>query len=378
MHTLFAFMAPTLVVAGDAPSELHLAAELLSREIEVQKNTEQASSRLIIHNSEVAGTAEILQQLTGTLPSPKEVKLAKFWLQFIYKDVAAVDLSENIQPAALLRLNAKLAPQVYLLGGITPSFVDAVMYSHVHRSVGILSKSLRGNFPHLLRWFDNVQHYPEIRGCRRCLPLIHINRTFVEPVKSSPRKKTKPIPKTGAEQAKSTQKAQPEQPLSSLTSMLNIMVGRVVKVTEHPDAAALYVEEIDLGEDSPRTIVSGLRKYISKEDFLNKKVCVLANLKPAKLRGIVSQGMVLCASSEDKSHVELLLPPEDAEVGERLAFENDDGEPLPVLTPKKKIFEKVAPDLKTDEQLRAMYKGKFLLSTKGHVTSSTLKGAAIS
>ena len=62
----------------------------------------------------------------------------------------------------------------------------------------------------------------------------------------------------------------------------------------------------------------------------------------------------------------------------RLAFENDDGEPLPVLTPKKKIFEKVAPDLKTDEQLRAMYKGKFLLSTKGHVTSSTLKGAAIS
>ena len=59
MHTLFAFMAPTLVVAGDAPSELHLAAELLSREIEVQKNTEQ------VHSPKFSVTAPWIDSLVG-------------------------------------------------------------------------------------------------------------------------------------------------------------------------------------------------------------------------------------------------------------------------------------------------------------------------
>nr|CAH7756022.1 unnamed protein product [Callosobruchus chinensis] len=65
---------------------------------------------------------------------------------------------------------------------------------------------------------------------------------------------------------------------------------------KHPEADALYVEKIDLGEEKPRTIVSGLVNFIPIEEMQNRMVVVLCNLKPAKMRGVESQGMVLCAS----------------------------------------------------------------------------------
>lgn len=59
----------------------------------------------------------------------------------------------------------------------------------------------------------------------------------------------------------------------------------------------MYVEKIDLGEETgPRTIVSGLVNFVPIEQMQNRMVVILANLKPANLRGIASHGMVLCAS----------------------------------------------------------------------------------
>lgn len=78
---------------------------------------------------------------------------------------------------------------------------------------------------------------------------------------------------------------------------LDIRVGRIVDVSKHPDADTLYVERIDLGEEAPRTIVSGLAKFVPIEEMQGRFVAVLCNLKPAKMRGVESQGMVLCTSS---------------------------------------------------------------------------------
>lgn len=69
-----------------------------------------------------------------------------------------------------------------------------------------------------------------------------------------------------------------------------------MEVSRHPDADALYVEKIDLGEAQPRTIVSGLVNFIPIEEMKNRMVVVLCNLKATKMRGVESQGMVLCAS----------------------------------------------------------------------------------
>lgn len=79
-------------------------------------------------------------------------------------------------------------------------------------------------------------------------------------------------------------------------SRLDIRIGKIVEVSKHPDADALYVEKIDLGEPTPRTIVSGLVNYVRIEDMRDRMVVVLCNLKAAKMRGVESHGMVLCAS----------------------------------------------------------------------------------
>jgi len=82
---------------------------------------------------------------------------------------------------------------------------------------------------------------------------------------------------------------------------VELTVGKILSIERHPEAEKLYVETIDLGEEEPRTIVSGLVPYYSEEELQGKSVIVVSNLKPAKLRGVKSQGMLLAAEAEDKS-----------------------------------------------------------------------------
>ncbi|CAN0875335.1 Probable methionine--tRNA ligase [Linum grandiflorum] len=137
---------------------------------------------------------------------------------------------------------------------------------------------------------------------------------------------------------------------------LDIRVGLIKKAQKHPDADSLYVEEIDVGEAEPRTVVSGLVKYIPLEEMQNRKVCVLCNLKPASMRGIKSQAMVLAASNSDHTQVELVEAPESAAVGERVKFGGLEGEPDEVLNPKKKVWETLQVEFKTNTDLVACFK----------------------
>merc|ERR1719341_2035657 len=127
---------------------------------------------------------------------------------------------------------------------------------------------------------------------------------------------------------------------------LDFRVGKILHAEKHPDAESLYVEQIDCGEASPRTVVSGLVRFVPLEAMQGRSVVLLCNLKPAKMRGIVSQAMVMCASSPDK--VEILDPPSGAVPGDRVTFQGFPGEPDKELNPKKKVWEQVQPDLLTD------------------------------
>jgi len=64
-------------------------------------------------------------------------------------------------------------------------------------------------------------------------------------------------------------------------SKVDLRIGRVVSVKKHPDADSLYVEEIDIGEAAPRTVCSGLVKFLQPEDIADKLVVLVCNLKPA-------------------------------------------------------------------------------------------------
>ncbi|KAL7238031.1 hypothetical protein ACSBR2_004181 [Camellia fascicularis] len=160
-------------------------------------------------------------------------------------------------------------------------------------------------------------------------------------------------------------------------SRLDIRVGLITKAQKHPDADSLYVEEIDVGEGQPRTVVSGLVKYIPLEDMQNRKVCVLCNLKPATMRGIKSQAMVLAASNSDHTKVELVEPPHSAAVGERVTFPGFKGDPDDVLNPKKKVWETLQVDLHTDSQLVACYKDLPFTTSAGICKVSSISDGSI-
>jgi methionyl-tRNA synthetase len=96
------------------------------------------------------------------------------------------------------------------------------------------------------------------------------------------------------------------------TDRFDIRVARIVEAREHPNAAKLYILDVDLG-DERRQIVAGIRKDYTVDQLRGRKVVLLANLEPAKLRGVESRGMLL--AGEDESAVGLVLPPEEAPIG---------------------------------------------------------------
>jgi len=97
---------------------------------------------------------------------------------------------------------------------------------------------------------------------------------------------------------------------------LDFRVAEILEVEDHPNADKLYILKIKIGKEE-RTIVAGVRKHYSKEDLVGKKIIVFTNLKPAILRGVKSEGMLLAASDGEK--VVLLTPDEDIESGSKIS-----------------------------------------------------------
>ncbi|KAL1772674.1 aminoacyl tRNA synthase complex-interacting multifunctional protein 1 isoform X2 [Sigmodon hispidus] len=159
-------------------------------------------------------------------------------------------------------------------------------------------------------------------------------------------------------------------------SRLDLRVGCIITAKKHPDADSLYVEEVDVGEAAPRTVVSGLVNHVPLEQMQNRMAILLCNLKPAKMRGVLSQAMVMCASSPEK--VEILAPPTGSVPGDRITFDAFPGEPDKELNPKKKIWEQIQPDLHTNAECVATYKGvPFEVKGKGVCKAQTMANSGI-
>ncbi len=94
---------------------------------------------------------------------------------------------------------------------------------------------------------------------------------------------------------------------------LDLRIGNIVDVEDHPNADKLYVLHVDLGDET-RTLVAGLRPYYSIEEMKGRQIVVVTNLKPAKLRGVESRGMLL-AADDGKGKVSLLSPSSPAPPG---------------------------------------------------------------
>ncbi|DBA80051.1 hypothetical protein WJX79_001269 [Trebouxia sp. C0005] len=160
-------------------------------------------------------------------------------------------------------------------------------------------------------------------------------------------------------------------------SRVDLRVGVIKKAWRHPEADSLYVEEVEIGEEAPRQVVSGLVKYIPEAEMQMRRCVLVCNLKPANMRGVKSHAMVLAATSLDGLQVELVEPPVDSAPGDRVTVQGYEEEPDEQLNPKKKIFEQVTPDLKTSAMKLACYQGIPLSTSKGPCTVQSIMGGSI-
>ena len=222
------------------------------------------------------------------------------------------------------------------------------------------------------------------------------------------KKKDKP-PK----QPKQPKAAPPTAPLTP--ALIDLRVGHILRAIPHPNADSLYVSTIAMGDASDaehtttdeetgqtvRTVCSGLNGLVPLAEMQDRKVIVVANLKPVTMRGIKSAAMVLAASPATKEGddphaadrvVELVSPPGDAEAGDKVYFEGwpygEGRGPEKQLNPKKKVWEGIQPGFYTGEDCVVAFdakksevggeeKGDLIVEGRGKCTVKSLKGAVV-
>lgn len=89
-------------------------------------------------------------------------------------------------------------------------------------------------------------------------------------------------------------------------SRIDLRIATVLSAEAHPNADRLMVLKIDLG-DEQRQLVAGIRKHYEAAELVGKRIVIVANLQPATLRGVESQGMLL-AASDDEGRLSLVMP----------------------------------------------------------------------
>ena len=168
-----------------------------------------------------------------------------------------------------------------------------------------------------------------------------------------------------------------------IIARMSFKVGRILDIECHPKDDRLYVESIDIGEANPRRVVSGLAKhYPDSKELVGKKVVLCCNLKFIKLKGVESQGTVMCATDSASGTVRILEPDEGTNAGEVLIWENSgDYEPdEKVNIRKKNTFWKkdIVDKLKTDDEGNMAFDGKAFSTGNGKKVKSPFSNAQIS
>ncbi|XP_058824978.1 tyrosine--tRNA ligase, cytoplasmic isoform X2 [Topomyia yanbarensis] len=158
---------------------------------------------------------------------------------------------------------------------------------------------------------------------------------------------------------------------------VELKVGEITEAVKHSDADTLCILSVDIGSDTKKSIVSNLMAYYSLEDLKGRSVVTVTNMKSSKIRGVESEGLVLCAFNQDK--YELLSVPDGAKLGDRIIAEGFDNTKAEIaqLNPKKKVWDKIQAELKINADGEALWKDFALLTLNGDKITSTLKECSI-
>ncbi|MDR0557849.1 MAG: methionine--tRNA ligase [Treponema sp.] len=156
---------------------------------------------------------------------------------------------------------------------------------------------------------------------------------------------------------------------------LDLRVAEIVKIERHPKADKLYIETLDIAGEE-RIIVSGLVPFYKEEELLNKRIIIAYNLKPAKLRGVESRGMLLAASVKDAEGGEIVevLDAGDAPVGTRIALEGS----VPPAAPPAEITidDFLAAPIAVQDRV-VMAEGKKLCAARNPIVTKVVINGAV-
>ncbi|GAA5911528.1 Arc1p [Sporobolomyces salmoneus] len=367
----------------------------------------------------------------GLGASEEQRTQAKEWLNKV--ESGKFDSAEDVKS-----INEHLLPKTFVAGESLTA-ADLAVFAAVHPYIAKASHSDLLSHAAVTRHFDHVQNLPLVstalaRSSLFTPSAVSINVTDVPAVEIKPDVKVKKPKAEGAaapaeqpskkankeavvgdkkkaeqrsenaeqvkgsekkpkgekkEKAPKEKKPAPPAPVVEAPApwMVDLRVGKIIDVKLHPDADSLYVETIDIGEPEPRTVVSGLVKYMTLDQMRGSTLITVCNLKPVAMRGVKSFAMVLCATSPDgkDSGVEFVNPPPGSVPGDRVYFEGfEDKTALELLNPKKKIFETVQPGFTTLENKEAAWvdkeSGKVhkIVTEKGVCAAANFVGASLS
>lgn len=113
-------------------------------------------------------------------------------------------------------------------------------------------------------------------------------------------------------------------------NLLHLRVGQITAIEQHPSADKLFVSQVSLGGQESLQVCSGLVGLVQRETLLSRMVVVVCNLKPSKMRGVKSEGMLLCSEKvvgdSDEYRVMPICHPDGSQPGQELKF--DGAEPV--------------------------------------------------
>lgn len=382
------------------------------------QQAEQPNAQLRAAVEAVEGPKELKQalQMRWLGRSADEQARVAQWLSVKAAQGNAEDSDE-----VLAAMDAELRERTFLATQLQPSLADAAMFWAMRDAI---SAKTADAAPAAARWFNSLQADEDVQDAagdslkKVVFPTAAFDALAKIPAAKAPAAKAPAAnsqPKDAnndkknaakkndgkkndakkndgkKNEAKKNDAKKEEAPAAAgddgaIVTKLDIRVGKVVKCWNHEGSDKLFCEHIDVGEGEPRPIASGLRAFYSDASQIEGRlVLVLCNLKPRPLAGFTSNGMVLCASNADKSKVEIVDVPEGAQIGERVTFEGIEmtDAASPAQVKKKKIFEAVAPNLKTTEGKAPCWvdeegKEHIFLTSKGACSVPTISKGTVS
>lgn len=242
-----------------------------------------------------------------------------------------------VMPDAAVEIWTQLGLANSPTGGATPANIDPAKLKWGELAVGTAIGEVKPLFPRI----DKARTIAEINGPQREAASVGsgpppvAGKASLQPKRGSGQHATEADAVSGSSDAAQTKPAPPMQGATEadavpategVTSFIDITdftkvdlrVGEVLTAERIPKADKLLLLTVDIGEEKPRQILAGIAQYYEPEQLLRRKIAVVANLKPRKLRGYESQGMLLAASVGTEGKPVIATFTEDVPNGARL------------------------------------------------------------